>query len=59
MHLIKNPVKTCDKVYSLIQSLTSQIRHRMEDPKSSGKYYFFECKTESTVIFLVNIKNKV
>ncbi|KAL2778593.1 inositol hexakisphosphate and diphosphoinositol-pentakisphosphate kinase 2 isoform 4, partial [Daubentonia madagascariensis] len=35
MHLIKNPVKTCDKVYSLIQSLTSQIRRRMEDPKSS------------------------
>ncbi|XP_023564151.1 inositol hexakisphosphate and diphosphoinositol-pentakisphosphate kinase 2 isoform X10 [Octodon degus] len=35
MHLIKNPVKTCDIVYSLIQSLTSQIRHRMEDPKSS------------------------
>ncbi|KAM4875091.1 inositol hexakisphosphate and diphosphoinositol-pentakisphosphate kinase 2 isoform 9-T10 [Thomomys bottae] len=35
MHLIKNPVKTCDKVYSLVQSLTSQIRHRMEDPKSS------------------------
>ncbi|XP_063101576.1 inositol hexakisphosphate and diphosphoinositol-pentakisphosphate kinase 2 isoform X9 [Cavia porcellus] len=35
MHLIKNPVKTCDKVYSLIQNLTSQIRHRMEDPKSS------------------------
>ncbi|XP_024903492.1 inositol hexakisphosphate and diphosphoinositol-pentakisphosphate kinase 2 isoform X12 [Pteropus alecto] len=35
MHLIKNPVKTCDKVYSLIQSLTSQIRQRMEDPKSS------------------------
>lgn len=51
MHLIKNPVKTCDKVYSLIQSLTSQIRHRMEDPKSSGKYFFLECKTESTVIF--------
>ncbi|KAM4707657.1 inositol hexakisphosphate and diphosphoinositol-pentakisphosphate kinase 2 isoform 6-T6 [Discoglossus pictus] len=33
MQIIKNPVKTCDKVYSLIQSLTSQIRHRMEDPK--------------------------
>ncbi|XP_041424319.1 inositol hexakisphosphate and diphosphoinositol-pentakisphosphate kinase 2 isoform X6 [Xenopus laevis] len=33
MHFIKNPVKTCDKVYSLIQSLTSQIRQRMEDPK--------------------------
>ncbi|XP_059948917.1 inositol hexakisphosphate and diphosphoinositol-pentakisphosphate kinase 2-like [Mesoplodon densirostris] len=35
MHLIKNPVKTCDKVYFLIQSLTFQIRHQMEDPKSS------------------------
>ncbi|XP_060091615.1 inositol hexakisphosphate and diphosphoinositol-pentakisphosphate kinase 2 isoform X2 [Heteronotia binoei] len=35
MQEIKNPVKTCDKVYSLIQSLTSQIRQRMEDPKSA------------------------
>ncbi|XP_034956099.1 inositol hexakisphosphate and diphosphoinositol-pentakisphosphate kinase 2 isoform X3 [Zootoca vivipara] len=35
MQVIKNPVKTCDKVYSLIQSLTSQIRRRMEDPKSA------------------------
>ncbi|XP_038661104.1 inositol hexakisphosphate and diphosphoinositol-pentakisphosphate kinase 2 isoform X10 [Scyliorhinus canicula] len=35
MQLIKNPVKTCDKVYALIQSLTSQIRQRMEDPKSA------------------------
>ncbi|XP_078252538.1 inositol hexakisphosphate and diphosphoinositol-pentakisphosphate kinase 2 isoform X5 [Rhinoraja longicauda] len=35
MQLIKNPVKTCDKVYTLIQSLTSQIRQRMEDPKSA------------------------
>ncbi|XP_044301686.1 inositol hexakisphosphate and diphosphoinositol-pentakisphosphate kinase 2 isoform X2 [Varanus komodoensis] len=33
MQVIKNPIKTCDKVYSLIQSLTSQIRRRMEDPK--------------------------
>ncbi|XP_072272218.1 inositol hexakisphosphate and diphosphoinositol-pentakisphosphate kinase 2 isoform X3 [Pyxicephalus adspersus] len=33
MHIIKNPVKTCDKVYSLIQSLTSQIRLKMEHPK--------------------------
>ncbi|XP_075692978.1 inositol hexakisphosphate and diphosphoinositol-pentakisphosphate kinase 2 isoform X4 [Rhinoderma darwinii] len=33
MHIIKNPVKTCDKVYSVIQSLTSQIRQRMEDPR--------------------------
>ncbi|XP_025037042.1 inositol hexakisphosphate and diphosphoinositol-pentakisphosphate kinase 2 isoform X1 [Pelodiscus sinensis] len=35
MKLIRNPVRTCDKVYSLIQSLTSQIRQRMEDPKSA------------------------
>ncbi|KFP60116.1 Inositol hexakisphosphate and diphosphoinositol-pentakisphosphate kinase 2, partial [Cariama cristata] len=35
MQVIKNPVQTCDKVYSLIQSLTSQIRQRMEDPKSA------------------------
>lgn len=35
MQVIKNPVKTCDKVYYLIQSLTSQIRQRMEDPKSA------------------------
>ncbi|XP_056393497.1 inositol hexakisphosphate and diphosphoinositol-pentakisphosphate kinase 2 isoform X5 [Hyla sarda] len=33
MQIIKNPVKTCDKVNSLIQSLTSQIRQKMEDPK--------------------------
>ncbi|XP_048115472.1 inositol hexakisphosphate and diphosphoinositol-pentakisphosphate kinase 2 isoform X18 [Alosa alosa] len=36
MQLIKNPVKTCDKVYSLIQSLTQQIRQRMEDPIATG-----------------------
>uniref|UniRef100_A0AAQ5XSJ2 Inositol hexakisphosphate and diphosphoinositol-pentakisphosphate kinase n=1 Tax=Amphiprion ocellaris TaxID=80972 RepID=A0AAQ5XSJ2_AMPOC len=35
MDVIENPVKTCDKVYALIQSLTSQIRKRLEDPKSS------------------------
>ncbi|XP_061780935.1 inositol hexakisphosphate and diphosphoinositol-pentakisphosphate kinase 1-like isoform X2 [Nerophis lumbriciformis] len=35
MKIIQNPVKTCDKVYSLIQNLTSQIRKRLEDPKSS------------------------
>ncbi|OXB56840.1 hypothetical protein ASZ78_005752 [Callipepla squamata] len=35
MQIIKNPVKTCDKVYSLIQSLTSQIRQKMEEPKSA------------------------
>uniref|UniRef100_A0A670YHC7 Inositol hexakisphosphate and diphosphoinositol-pentakisphosphate kinase n=1 Tax=Pseudonaja textilis TaxID=8673 RepID=A0A670YHC7_PSETE len=33
MQVIKNPIKTCDKVYFLIQSLTSQIKQRMEDPK--------------------------
>lgn len=35
MQMIKNPVKTCDTVYSLIQSLTLQVRQRMEDPKSA------------------------
>ncbi|XP_058644550.1 inositol hexakisphosphate and diphosphoinositol-pentakisphosphate kinase 2 isoform X15 [Onychostoma macrolepis] len=35
MQMIKNPVTTCDKVYSLIQNLTLQIRQRMEDPKSA------------------------
>ncbi|XP_068103558.1 inositol hexakisphosphate and diphosphoinositol-pentakisphosphate kinase 2 isoform X1 [Hyperolius riggenbachi] len=33
MQIIKNPVRTCDKVYALIQSLTSQIRQKMDDPK--------------------------
>lgn len=36
MNIIQNPVKTCDKVYALIQSLTKQIRKRLEDPKSAG-----------------------
>ncbi|KAL0967932.1 hypothetical protein UPYG_G00260030 [Umbra pygmaea] len=36
MKVIVNPVKTCDKVYALIQSLTSQIRRRLEDPKSAN-----------------------
>lgn len=36
MKVIQNPVQTCDKVYALIQSLTSQIRRRLEDPKSAG-----------------------
>nr|XP_046252271.1 inositol hexakisphosphate and diphosphoinositol-pentakisphosphate kinase 2 isoform X4 [Scatophagus argus] len=35
MKIVQNPVATCDKVYALIQSLTSQIRKRMEDPKSA------------------------
>ncbi|XP_008335341.1 inositol hexakisphosphate and diphosphoinositol-pentakisphosphate kinase 2 isoform X4 [Cynoglossus semilaevis] len=35
MKTVQNPVATCDKVYALIQSLTSQIRKRMEDPKSA------------------------
>lgn len=37
MKIVQNPVATCDQVYALIQSLTSQIRKRMEDPKSAGK----------------------
>ncbi|XP_075201995.1 inositol hexakisphosphate and diphosphoinositol-pentakisphosphate kinase 1 isoform X7 [Anomaloglossus baeobatrachus] len=35
MESIKNPVKTCDLVFDLIESLTSQIRQRLEDPKSA------------------------
>lgn len=36
MKTIENPVKTCDKVFALIQSLTRQIRKWLEDPKSAG-----------------------
>nr|XP_046208260.1 inositol hexakisphosphate and diphosphoinositol-pentakisphosphate kinase 1-like isoform X5 [Oncorhynchus gorbuscha] len=35
MKTIGNPVRTCDQVYALIQRLTSQIRRRLEDPKSA------------------------
>ncbi|XP_057693030.1 inositol hexakisphosphate and diphosphoinositol-pentakisphosphate kinase 2 isoform X2 [Corythoichthys intestinalis] len=35
MKIVRNPVATCDQVYALIQSLTAQIRKRMEDPKSA------------------------
>ncbi|XP_072321893.1 inositol hexakisphosphate and diphosphoinositol-pentakisphosphate kinase 2 isoform X2 [Eucyclogobius newberryi] len=35
MKLVENPVQTCDQVYTLIQSLTAQIRTRMEDPTSA------------------------
>ncbi|XP_018619166.1 inositol hexakisphosphate and diphosphoinositol-pentakisphosphate kinase 2-like isoform X2 [Scleropages formosus] len=35
MKIVENPVKTCDEVYTLIQSLTTQIRKRLEDPKSA------------------------
>uniref|UniRef100_A0A8C7IX93 Inositol hexakisphosphate and diphosphoinositol-pentakisphosphate kinase n=1 Tax=Oncorhynchus kisutch TaxID=8019 RepID=A0A8C7IX93_ONCKI len=35
MKIIGNPVRTCDQVYALIQRLTSQIRKRLEDPKSA------------------------
>ncbi|KAI1904127.1 hypothetical protein AGOR_G00002490 [Albula goreensis] len=35
MRTVENPVRTCDQVYTLIQSLTSQIRKRLEDPKSA------------------------
>lgn len=37
MKIVQNPVAVCDQVYALIQSLTSQIRKRMEDPKSAGE----------------------
>uniref|UniRef100_A0A1A8N5J7 Inositol hexakisphosphate and diphosphoinositol-pentakisphosphate kinase n=1 Tax=Nothobranchius rachovii TaxID=451742 RepID=A0A1A8N5J7_9TELE len=35
MKIVQNPVTICDQVYTLIQSLNSQIRTRMEDPKSA------------------------
>ncbi|KAI5626310.1 inositol hexakisphosphate and diphosphoinositol-pentakisphosphate kinase 1 isoform X1 [Silurus asotus] len=35
MKAVENPVRTCDKVYSLIQSLICQIQRRLEDPKSA------------------------
>ncbi|XP_058238371.1 inositol hexakisphosphate and diphosphoinositol-pentakisphosphate kinase 2 isoform X4 [Hemibagrus wyckioides] len=35
MKAVENPVKTCNKVYSLIQSLISQIEKKLEDPKSA------------------------
>ncbi|XP_063053662.1 inositol hexakisphosphate and diphosphoinositol-pentakisphosphate kinase 1 isoform X7 [Engraulis encrasicolus] len=36
MKIINNPVQTCDQVYALIQSLTCQIRRKLEDPKSAN-----------------------
>uniref|UniRef100_A0A671LH51 Inositol hexakisphosphate and diphosphoinositol-pentakisphosphate kinase n=1 Tax=Sinocyclocheilus anshuiensis TaxID=1608454 RepID=A0A671LH51_9TELE len=35
MKAVENPVSTCDQVYTLVQSLTSQIHKRLEDPKSA------------------------
>ncbi|XP_018620569.2 inositol hexakisphosphate and diphosphoinositol-pentakisphosphate kinase 2-like isoform X2 [Scleropages formosus] len=35
MKVVENPVKTCDQVYTLIQSLTSQIRRKLENPESA------------------------
>lgn len=53
MKVIQDPVKTCDKVYALIQSLNSQIRKRLEDPKSAGSvnlpYLFREEKIFSCI----------
>lgn len=34
--VIGNPVRTFDQVHTLIQSLTSQICKRLEDPKSAS-----------------------
>uniref|UniRef100_A0A7N8Y1Y7 Inositol hexakisphosphate and diphosphoinositol-pentakisphosphate kinase n=1 Tax=Mastacembelus armatus TaxID=205130 RepID=A0A7N8Y1Y7_9TELE len=45
MKIIENPVKTCEKVYGLIQSLTSQIRRRLEDPKSAGNLQLYHSET--------------
>ncbi|CAI5792506.1 inositol hexakisphosphate and diphosphoinositol-pentakisphosphate kinase 1 isoform X1 [Podarcis lilfordi] len=35
MSIIQNPVEICDRVFALIESLTSQIQKRLEDPKSA------------------------
>ncbi|XP_034291462.1 inositol hexakisphosphate and diphosphoinositol-pentakisphosphate kinase 1 isoform X6 [Pantherophis guttatus] len=35
MGIIGNPVETCEQVFELIESLTSQIQKRLEDPKSA------------------------
>ncbi|XP_061232580.1 inositol hexakisphosphate and diphosphoinositol-pentakisphosphate kinase 1 isoform X5 [Neopsephotus bourkii] len=35
MMFIQNPVEVCNQVFSLIENLTSQIRKRLEDPKSA------------------------
>ncbi|XP_037767009.1 inositol hexakisphosphate and diphosphoinositol-pentakisphosphate kinase 1 isoform X8 [Chelonia mydas] len=35
MTFIQNPVEICDKVFALIENLTSQICKRLEDPKSA------------------------
>ncbi|CAM4527927.1 unnamed protein product [Leuciscus chuanchicus] len=35
MKAVENPVSMCDQVYTLVQSLTSQIGKRLEDPKSA------------------------
>ncbi|XP_063066200.1 inositol hexakisphosphate and diphosphoinositol-pentakisphosphate kinase 2 isoform X3 [Engraulis encrasicolus] len=45
MQQIKNPVKTCDKVYSLIQNLTLQIRRKMEDPVATGDIQLYHSET--------------
>lgn len=52
MKIIENPVKTCDRVFALIQSLTRQIRKRLEDPKSAGAavspLFLITLKTQET-----------
>nr|XP_038040735.1 inositol hexakisphosphate and diphosphoinositol-pentakisphosphate kinase 1 isoform X2 [Anas platyrhynchos] len=35
MTFIQNPVDICNQVFTLIENLTSQIRKRLEDPKSA------------------------
>ncbi|XP_067999764.1 inositol hexakisphosphate and diphosphoinositol-pentakisphosphate kinase 1 isoform X4 [Melanerpes formicivorus] len=35
MTFIQNPVEVCNQVFTLIENLTSQIKKRLEDPKSA------------------------
>jgi len=38
MKIVENPVSVCNQVYTLVKSLTAQIRRRMEDPTSAGEW---------------------
>lgn len=52
MTFIQNPVDICNQVFTLIENLTSQIRKRLEDPKSAGKHQSWEESAADAFIFL-------
>lgn len=55
MGIIQNPVEVCDQVFALIESLTSQIQKRLEDPKSAGAESSLLSKREMLWLFLFPI----